>query len=171
MTARKKYDVSRILYVDIDAHHGDGVYYEFEKDSSVFIADIHEDGHYLYPGNGNETEIGSGNAIGTKINLPLKPNSVDEDFIDAFKRVENFIKNVAKFELIILQCGADGISGDPLTHLQYSPKAHAYAADKLHQLSHEYCNGKIIALGGGGYNQTNIADGWTEVVKSFITDI
>lgn len=171
MAARKKYGVSRILYVDIDAHHGDGVYYEFEKDSSVFIADIHEDGHYLYPGTGNETEIGSGNAIGTKINLPLKPNSIDKDFIDAFKKVENFIKNAAKFELIILQCGADGIGGDPLTHLQYSPKAHAYAADKLHQLSHEYCNEKIIALGGGGYNQTNIADGWTEVVKSFIKDI
>jgi acetoin utilization protein AcuC len=170
MIAREKYDLSRIAYIDIDAHHGDGVYYEFEKDPSVFIADIHEDGRYLYPGTGNKTEIGSGNARGTKINLPLNPNSDDDDFINAFKIVEEFIDNIAKPNLIILQCGADGIAGDPLTHLQYTSKSHSYAANKLHKLSHKYCNGKIIALGGGGYNQTNIGDGWTEVIKSFIED-
>jgi acetoin utilization protein AcuC len=171
MIARKKYSVSRIAYVDIDAHHGDGVYYEFEKDPLVFIADIHEDGHYLYPGTGNVAEIGSGTANGTKINLPLNPNSDDTVFMGAFKIIEEFIKNIAKPELIILQCGTDGITGDPLTHLQYTSKSHSYAADKLHKLSHEYCNGKLIALGGGGYNQKNIGDGWTEVIKSFINDI
>ena len=79
--ARKKYDVDRIAYFDIDAHHGDGVYYEFEDDPMLFIADIHEDGCYLYPGTGNESEIGSGNAKGTKINIPLNINSGDSEFI------------------------------------------------------------------------------------------
>lgn len=168
MTARKKYKINRICYVDIDAHHGDGVYYEFEKDPFVFIGDIHEDGHYLYPGTGNELETGKGEAKGTKLNIPLKPNSNDKDFIDSFIRIEEFIDNIAKPELIILQCGADGIAGDPLTHLQYSSKAYAYAAEKLHYLSHKYCNGRIIALGGGGYNQINITDAWTEIVLSFV---
>ncbi|MBA3749728.1 MAG: acetoin utilization protein AcuC [Nitrosopumilus sp.] len=170
MMARRKYGIGRICYVDIDAHHGDGVYYEFEKDSTVFIADIHEDGRYLYPGTGKETESGSGNAKGTKLNVTMKPNSTDVDFVAAFKKVEEFIDTIAKPELIILQCGTDCIGGDPLTHLQYTSKAHGYAADRLHQLSHKYCDGRILALGGGGYNQTNIADGWSEVVKSFIND-
>lgn len=168
MVARKKFNIQRICYVDIDAHHGDGVYYAFENDPFVFIADIHEDGRYLYPGTGNEIETGKGEAQGTKMNIPLKPYSNDEDFIIAFKKVEEFIKEKSKPELIILQCGADCIAGDPLTHLAYSSRAHRYAADRLHILSHTFCNGRIIALGGGGYNQINIADAWTEVVKSFI---
>lgn len=166
--ARKKYGIKRILYVDIDAHHGDGVFYEFENDPLLFIADIHEDGHYLYPGTGSEHETGIGDAKGTKLNLPLEPRSNDNDFIASFRKIESFIENIAKPELIILQCGADGIRGDPIAHLEYTSKAHRYAADALHRLSHIYCDGRIIALGGGGYNQKNIAEGWTEVVSSFI---
>jgi acetoin utilization protein AcuC len=168
MEARKKYNIRRILYVDIDAHHGDGVFYEFENDPLLFIADIHEDGHYLYPGTGSEEETGIGDAEGSKINLPLAPRSDDDDFIASFRKVESFIEDTAKPELIILQCGADGIQGDPITHLAFTSKAHKYAADALHRLSHIYCDGRIIALGGGGYNQRNIAEGWTEVVSSLI---
>lgn len=171
MLARKKYNISRILYVDIDTHQGDGVYYEFENDPHTYIADIHEDGYYLYPGTGSELEIGTENAKGTKLNIPLEPHSGNQDFITAFNKNEEFIKNISNLELIILQCGTDGIKGDPLTHLQYSSKAHAYAANKLHQISHELCNGKIITLGGGGYNQTNIAEWGIEVVKSFVDDV
>ncbi len=169
VVAKKKYGLERICYVDIDAHHGDGVYYEFEQDSSVCIADIHEDGRYLYPGTGNESETGLGDARGTKINISLKPNSNDSDFVSSFAKVEEFINTVAKPELIILQCGADGIRGDPLTHLQYTSKAHLYASDRLHLLSHMLCNGRLVALGGGGYNQLNIADGWTSVIRSLIS--
>ncbi len=168
MHAKKKYGLKRICYVDIDAHHGDGVFYEFEQDSSVYIADIHEDGRYLYPGTGNESETGLGDARGTKLNISLKPNSSDSNFVSSFEKVEEFIDTVAKPELIILQSGADGIRGDPLTHLQYTSKAHSYASDRLHLLSHKHCKGRLVTLGGGGYNQTNIADGWTAVIQSLI---
>lgn len=77
---------------------------------------------------------------------------------------------MAKPELIIFQSGADGIRGDPLTHLHYSSRAHRLATDVLHRLSHEYSDGRIIALGGGGYNHDNIANAWTAVVKSLIED-
>ena len=69
-----------------------------------------------------------------KINIPLNINSGDSEFIAAFSKVEEFIDNTAKPQLIILQCGTDCIDGDPLTHLKYTSKAHRYAADKLHQL-------------------------------------
>jgi acetoin utilization protein AcuC len=166
--ARKKYGIKRILYVDIDAHHGDGVFYEFEDDPLVFIADVHEDGQYLYPGTGFEHETGTGDAKGTKLNLTLEPEANDNDFISSFDKIIAFVDKVAKPELIILQCGADGLQGDPITHLKYTSESHRFAADALHKLSHVYCEGRILALGGGGYNLQNVADAWTTVVKTLI---
>jgi acetoin utilization protein AcuC len=166
VAARKKYDIRRIAYVDIDAHHGDGVFYEFENDPELFFADIHEDGRYIYPGTGSAGETGTGEAIGTKLNMPVEPGAGDKEFMTAFARVEEFVDD-AKPELIILQCGADGLAGDPITHLQYSARAHRHAADALHRLAHRHCQGRIIALGGGGYNRANIGSAWTEVVRAF----
>jgi acetoin utilization protein AcuC len=169
LAAREKYRIRRIAYVDIDAHHGDGIFYEFEDDPLLFFADIHEDGRYLYPGTGSASEIGKGTAAGTKLNIPLQPGAGDDEFIEAFGKIEQFVDDV-KPELIILQCGADGLVGDPITHLQYTSKAHRFAADSLHRLAHKHCNGRIIALGGGGYSRANIGAAWTEVVRSFASD-
>jgi acetoin utilization protein AcuC len=169
MHARKKHNLKKILYVDIDAHHGDGVFYEFEDDPDLFIADIHEDGSFLYPGTGFESETGSGDARGTKLNLPLQPGATDLDFLSAFTKIENFIESM-KFELIIFQCGADGLSGDPLTHLKYSDKSHEYAAQVIHRIAHERCGGRIIGLGGGGYNTENVATAWNKVVEVLASD-
>jgi acetoin utilization protein AcuC len=166
IAAREKYGIKRIAYVDIDSHHGDGVFYEFEDDPLLFFADIHEDGRYLYPGTGSAGETGAGQAAGTKINIPLEPGAGDDEFIAAFGRIEQFVDN-SKPELIIFQCGADSLAGDPLTHLRYTSKAHRHAAAVLHRLAHRHCQGRIMALGGGGYNMANIGSAWTEVVKSF----
>ena len=166
MYARKKYNLKKILYVDIDAHHGDGVYYEFEQDPDVILADIHENGSFLYPGTGFESENGIGLGRGTKLNLSLYPGATDRDFLSAFIKIENFIDSM-KFELIIFQCGADGLSGDPLTHLRYTEKSHEYAAQLLHRIAHERSHGRIIGLGGGGYNTQNLANAWNKVVEVF----
>lgn len=163
--ARNNYNVKKVAYIDIDAHHGDGVFYEFNNDPNVFIVDVHEDGKYLYPGTGFEDETGEGDAEGTKLNLPMKPFANDNDFVNAFKRAEQFLDD-AKPELIILQSGGDSIKGDPITHLSFSENAHRYATDALHKLAHKHCNGRMIALGGGGYNRNNIAAAWVEVVKA-----
>ncbi|MCP8319975.1 MAG: acetoin utilization protein AcuC [archaeon] len=165
--AEKTYGLKRILYVDIDAHHGDGVCYEFYDDPKVFIADIHEDGRYLYPGTGFSHETGSGKAEGTKLNIPLKLGAGDEEFKEAFTRVEEFAHQT-KPELIIFQCGADGLENDPLTHLRYTEEVHKYSTKKLHEISHELCDGRIMALGGGGYNPNNVAKAWIEVIKGFL---
>jgi len=162
--ARKKYNIKRIAYVDIDAHHGDGVFYEFVSDPLLFFADIHEDGRYLYPGTGSADETGVGDAKGTKMNIPLMPEAGDKEFFDAFARVEEFI-DFAKPELIFLNCGADSLAGDPITDLRYSAQAHGHAARTLRRLADKHCKGRMIAVGGGGYNRTNIGNAWTEVVK------
>ncbi|HJR83986.1 MAG TPA: acetoin utilization protein AcuC [Nitrososphaeraceae archaeon] len=169
MHARKNLNLKRILYVDIDAHHGDGVFYEFEDDPDLFIADIHEDGSFLYPGTGFESETGLGEARGTKLNLPLQPGATDSDFLSAFTKIETFVEAL-DFELIIFQCGADGLSGDPLTHLKYSEKSHEYAAKVLHRIAHDKTGGRIIGLGGGGYNTENLAKAWNKVVEVFASD-
>jgi acetoin utilization protein AcuC len=157
-------EFKRVAYVDIDAHHGDGVFYGFESDPRAVIGDIHEDGRFLYPGTGRATETGKGAAEGTKLNTPLPPGAGDADFILAFDRIEEFIRGFGP-DLILLQCGADGLSGDPLTHLEYSSAAHAYASSKLHSLAHEVCDGRILAMGGGGYDPVNVRDAWSEVVN------
>jgi acetoin utilization protein AcuC len=162
--ARNNYNVKRIAYVDIDAHHGDGVFYEFNDDPDVFIVDVHEDGKYLYPGTGFEHETGEGRAKGTKLNLPMQPFANDNDFMNALSRAEKFIDD-AKPELIILQCGGDSMKGDPITHLNFSENAHIHTTKVLHRLAHKHCDGRMIALGGGGYNRNNIAIAWSEVVK------
>ncbi|WP_337861715.1 acetoin utilization protein AcuC [Nitrososphaera sp.] len=164
MRARQKHRIRRIAYVDIDAHHGDGVFYEFESDPELFFADVHQQG--IYPGTGFSTETGAGAAKGTKLNVPLRAGAGDAEFLEAFAEMERFVDG-CRPELIILQCGADGLAGDPITDLRYSAQAHAHAAGALHRLAHRHCAGRIIALGGGGYNPFNIGSAWTEVVKAF----
>jgi acetoin utilization protein AcuC len=158
--------MSKVAYVDIDAHHGDGVFYGFESDPRVTIVDIHEDGRSLFPGTGAVDESGKGTAKGTKMNLPLPAGSGDAEFMQAFDAGYDFLVE-SEPDFIFFQCGADGLLGDPLTHLRFSSATHAYAAKRLHELSHETCGGCVLAMGGGGYNPENVDAAWSAVVREF----
>jgi acetoin utilization protein AcuC len=164
---RKQYGVQRIAYVDIDAHHGDGMFYAFEDDADLIFADIHEDGRHLYPGTGAAEETGSGHARGTKLNIPVAPGADDADFFTAWAQVEEYLE-AARPEFILMQCGADSLEGDPITHLCWTEEAHAAAATSLCRLADKYGAGRIIGTGGGGYNRRNLARAWTRVVQSFV---
>ncbi len=166
---RKNFKVRKVLYVDIDVHHGDGVYYSYESDPDLFIFDVHEDGRFLYPGTGSASEIGAGRARGTKVNIPLPPGSGDEEVMDRLPRLELLARS-SKPEFIIFQCGADCLKGDPIAGLQYTANVHRKVGGFLHRLSHELCSGRLIALGGGGYDPQNCADAWTAVVESLLDD-
>jgi acetoin utilization protein AcuC len=83
-TLRRQYGIRRIAYMDIDVHHGDGIFYAYEEDADLIVAEIHEDGRYLYPGTGGEDETGKGAAKGGKLNIPLKPGSGDPEFLEAW---------------------------------------------------------------------------------------
>jgi acetoin utilization protein AcuC len=164
---RSRHGLSRVAYVDIDAHHGDGVFYAFEEDPAVGFADIHEDGHFLYPGTGAAAETGRGAATGTKLNLPLPPGSGDNEFRAAWERVEAYLRQ-CRPEFIVFQCGADSLAGDPITHLKYSAAAHGFAAARLCALADEYCAGRLLGTGGGGYHRRNLALAWCAVVEAFV---
>lgn len=164
---RRAHGLQRVAYVDIDAHHGDGVFYAFEEDPELLLADMHEDGRYLYPGTGRADETGKGAAVGTKLNIPMPPGADDAVFHPAWERVEAYLRK-GRPQFILLQCGADSIRGDPITHLRYTPAAHAHAAARLCALADEFCDGHIVALGGGGYNRRNLALAWSGVVEAFL---
>jgi acetoin utilization protein AcuC len=164
---RRRYGIVRIAYVDIDAHHGDGVYYAFEEDPDLAIADIHEDGRYLYPGTGAANEEGKGIARGTKLNIPLAPGSDNSDFLRAWSRVEALVED-HKPEFIIFQAGVDSMIGDPLTHLRFSEVAHIHATRRLVELANKYAKGRLLVYGGGGYNLDNVANGWCAVCKELV---
>lgn len=164
---RREHHLRRIAYVDIDAHHGDGVFYSYESDPDLLITDLHEDGRFLYPGTGRLDETGKASAIGTKLNIPMRPGSDDAAFREVWPRVEDHLK-AGNIEFILFQCGADSIAGDPITHLRYSPAAHAYAAERLCLLAEKHCHGRIVGLGGGGYNRRNLVLAWSGVVEAFL---
>jgi acetoin utilization protein AcuC len=166
---RATHGLRRIAYVDIDAHHGDGVFYGFDDDPDLIFADIHEDGRSLYPGTGAASETGRGAAVHTKLNLPLPPGASDADFLVAWGQVEDYLLRFPS-EFILFQCGADSLAGDPITHLRFSEAAHAHAAHRLTVIADRQGHGRVLGLGGGGYNRRNLARAWTGVVRAFLRD-
>ena len=167
---RKHNNIQRILYVDIDVHHGDGVFYSYQSDPELFIFDIHEDGRFLYPGSGRAEETGKGRAVGTKVNVPLLPGEGDERMADILPKLEEFAIR-ARPEFVILQCGADGLAGDPIGGLAYSESFHSGVTKVLHGVAHGSCGGRMVALGGGGYDPSNCARAWTSVVGQMVTNL
>lgn len=159
--------LNRVAYIDIDAHHGDGVFYAFEDEPRLIFADIHEDGRYLYPGTGAVTETGRGAAEGLKLNVPMPPDSDDTAFERVWPKLLAFIQRQAP-EIILLQAGADSVQGDPITHMAFSPEAHRRAAADLAALADRACNGRMLAVGGGGYNLNNVARTWPAVIEAML---
>jgi acetoin utilization protein AcuC len=168
-TLRAEHGVRRIAYVDIDVHHGDGVFYEFEDDPELVCVDIHEDGRFLYPGTGAAHETGSGAAVGRKLNLPLAPGAGDGAFLRAWEKAERFLEQ-AQPEFFIFQCGADGLAGDPLADLQLTAAAHRHAARRLLALAERHARGRLMAFGGGGYSMENLSVAWCAVLEALTED-
>lgn len=164
-TLRAEHGVRRIAYVDIDVHHGDGVFYEFEDDPELIVVDIHEDGQFLYPGTGSVHETGRGAAEGTKLNLPLAPGAGDAQFLRAWEQAERFLER-SQPEFVILQCGADGLAGDPLADLRLTPAAHTLVARSLVRLAERHAGGRLMAFGGGGYSLEGLAMAWCAVLET-----
>ena len=164
---RNQYNLKRIAYVDIDAHHGDGVFYSFEDDPDLCFVDFHQDGTTLYPGTGFINETGKGEALGTKLNIPLPANSSDKMANVFWENAEDFIDKF-KPQFILLQCGADSLAGDPITQLNLTSKFHAFVASRLTLLANKHCQGRLLAMGGGGYNLDNIKAAWNDVIENLI---
>ncbi|QFF99726.1 acetoin utilization protein AcuC [Psychrobacillus glaciei] len=148
---QQKYN-ARVLYIDTDAHHGDGVQWSFYDDPNVCTISLHETGRYLFPGTGNITERGSGEGYGTSFNFPMDAFTEDDSFLEIYRTAFKEIIDSFKPDVILSQNGVDAHYFDPLTHLYGTMKIYQEIPKLAHELAHEYCDGKWIAVGGGGYD-------------------
>lgn len=163
---KKKYHLSRVMYFDMDAHHGDGVMYGFYSDAGVLDVDFHEDGRYLFPGTGFTSETGEKEGEGLKVNIPVPPGTGDDPYLAGFREIVPILARAYKPQFILVQCGADSHADDLLAHLQLTTRTFEEIITTLHKLAHEVASGRIVAFGGGGYNPANVARCWTLVAAS-----
>jgi len=142
---------SKVAYVDIDVHHGDGVQAAFYDDPRVLTISLHQDPRTLFPGTGLPTEIGKGAAEGTSVNVALPPGTGDAGWLRAFNAVVLPAVRAFGADVLVTQCGCDTHHEDPLANLQLSVDGQHAAIAALHRLAHETAGGKWVAFGGGGY--------------------
>ena len=141
----------RVAYVDVDVHHGDGVERIFYDDPDVLTISLHESGRYLFPGTGFPEDSGSGRGKGAAVNLPFLPFTWDEPWLEGFDRVVPALLRKFKPTVLVTQDGCDTHHLDPLAHLAGTTRIWPHVGRVFHELAHELCEGRWLALGGGGY--------------------
>src|SRR5256885_138408 len=138
-------------YVDLDVHHGDGVEDIFQRDPEVLTMSLHESGHWLFPGTGFPQDSGVGKGKGSAANLPFMPYTWDEPWLYAFERVVPALLRRFRPTVLVTQDGCDTHHLDPLAHLAATTQIWPRIGKVFHELAHELCEGRWLALGGGGY--------------------
>jgi acetoin utilization protein AcuC len=150
--ARARRDNLRVMYIDLDVHHGDGVQAIHWSDQGVLTVSIHETGRSLFPGTGFVDELGGGAAIGTKVNIPLEAGTGERGWIAALALVLPALADRFRPEVIVSQHGADAHAFDPLAHLRITTTAMGAAARLIDELAHRHAGGRWLSTGGGGYD-------------------
>lgn len=144
--------VQRVLYLDVDGHHGDGTQSIFYDEPRVMTISLHETGLSLFPGSGFANEIGEGEAAGTVVNVAMPTRSDDAQWLRAFDAVVPPITREFAPEVIVSQHGCDSHFQDELTHLRVSVDGQRQVALAVRDLAQEVCEGRWLATGGGGYD-------------------
>ncbi|MDN5790199.1 MAG: acetoin utilization protein AcuC [Micrococcales bacterium] len=159
-----EHGAERVMYIDVDVHHGDGVERIFWDDPRVLTISIHETGRALFPGSGWPTDLGGPTATGSAVNVALPPGTADADWLRAIHATVMPLARAFRPDVLVTQHGCDTHAEDPLAHFALSVDAQRAAADSLHRLAHEVCAGRWIALGGGGYEVVNVVPrAWTHL--------
>lgn len=146
----------RVVYLDIDAHHGDGVQEGFYDTDQVLTISLHESGIYFFPGTGFEHEVGEGDGTGFSVNVPLISHTDDAIYMKAFDEIAYPLIAAFNPDVIVTQIGADTFRTDPLARLEITTHSYGYIMRKLRALKIPW-----VALGGGGYDLMNTARAWT----------
>jgi acetoin utilization protein AcuC len=156
---------TRVAYVDIDVHHGDGVEAAFYDDPRVLTLSMHESGRTLFPGTGWPDQVGGDDAAGSVVNLALPMGTDDAGWLRAFDAVVPPVLRAFAPQVIVSQHGCDTHTLDPLAHLLMSVDGQRAAYAALHALAHELCGGRWVALGGGGYEPVQVVPrAWTHLL-------
>lgn len=148
---------SRVLYLDLDVHHGDGVQWAFFESDQVLTISLHQHPATLFPGTGYLEEMGRGPGRGFAVNLPLWPDSDDDIYIQCFDRIVPPLVQAFAPDYLVSQLGVDTFFEDPLANLNLTTRGFGHCLRRLRELA----RGRWIALGGGGYDLLNVARGWT----------
>ncbi len=146
----------RVIYLDVDVHHGDGVQWIFYDDPRVATISFHQSGRYLYPGTGFEDETGAGAGRGTSINVPLNPFTGEDDYLWALERVLTSVAEAFRPDVVVTQLGSDTHHGDPLANLGLTMAAYPRMARLVHDTIHQHAEGRWVATGGGGYQAETV---------------
>jgi acetoin utilization protein AcuC len=150
--ARARRDGLRVLYIDLDVHHGDGVQAIFYDDPGVLTVSIHESGLYLFPGSGFVDEVGEGEAAGTSVNIPMEPMTGEGAWLEAVRTLLPELAAAFGPDIVVSQHGADSHAWDPLAHLRVTTSAMGEAARLVDAIAHRHAGGRWLATGGGGYD-------------------
>jgi acetoin utilization protein AcuC len=142
----------RVLYIDLDVHHGDGVQALHAGDPGVTTVSFHETGRALFPGSGFLEEVGEGHAAGTVINVPLEPATGEGPWLSAMRSILPGVAATFGPDVIVSQHGCDTHAWDPLAHLRVTTTAMGEAARLVDTLAHRFAGGRWLATGGGGYD-------------------
>ena len=146
----------RVMYLDIDAHHGDGVQWAFYEDPGVLTVSFHQDGRTLFPGTGNIKERGKGEGTGYAVNVPMLPGTDDTVFWEGFSTIVTRLLEQYKPDVVVSQLGVDTFRNDPLAALEFTTNGFCKVISYLTRHAPAW-----VALGGGGYNVRNVARAWT----------
>src|SRR4051794_25704941 len=150
--ARARAEGLRVLYVDLDVHHGDGVEAIHAADPDVLTVSFHESGRYLFPGTGFADDLGEGSAAGTVVNVPFEPYAGEDAWLLAVRRLVPSLAAAFAPDLVVSQHGADSHAWDPLAHLRVTTTAMGEAARLVDRVAHRYVSGRWLSTGGGGYD-------------------
>lgn len=159
----------RICYIDTDVHHGDGVQAAFYDDDRVLTISAHQHPRTLWPGTGFASEMGSGRASGSAVNLALPPGTRDAGWLRAFHAVVPGLLRAFRPQILVTQCGVDTHHEDPLAELSLSVDGHRAIYRSLRRLAAEHSDGKWLALGGGGYGLFRaVPRSWTHLLATVL---
>jgi acetoin utilization protein AcuC len=166
---QEEFGIERLVYIDTDVHHGDGVLDAFYNSDKVLGISFHESGQFIFPGTGLSDEIGSGDGVGYSINMPLFPGTWDDQYIEIFEKIIPCIWEDYDPEFVIWQCGADGHFGDFLGHLKLTTNLYGYLGKRIAELSSKgSTKGRLLLLGGGGYNPDSVARVWMTILAAIM---
>ena len=150
----------RVAYVDLDAHHGNGVQWIFHDDPRVLTVSVHEFAYGFYPGTGDVTERGPVGTPGTTVNVPLPPFAGDVAMLAAMERVVGPAVRAFAPDVLVVHLGADVHHADPLTHLQMTVAGMEEMYRQVVALADEFCAGRLVDTAGGGYNPATLGRLW-----------